>query len=133
MVNYFLQHGILAISHNALPCHKKIDVSEEDEPMGPKAAGVTLAIIAQFAGGWTDIDKDDDGRAISANIILGDDTTARINAVYGVSGASSPNFTSFINKSMAEARLNDYITKQSKMCDHRSFHMVVAGGVIREA
>ena len=37
-----------------------------------------------------DINKDEDGRAISANIILDDDTTARINAVYGSVGPAPP-------------------------------------------
>ena len=77
VVNTFLAHMFLAISHNALPNDKKRDIQEEDEQQGPKADGVVLAVCARFAGGWTDINKDEDGRAISANIILDDDATAR--------------------------------------------------------
>ena len=89
---------LLAICDNALPYDKRLDAPDEGEPQGHKAAGVILAVCARFSGGWTDINKDEDGRFISANIILADDTTARINAVYGVSGACSPNFTSFVHK-----------------------------------
>ena len=103
VVNTFLAHGFLAISYNALPSDKRRDIQEDDEQQGPKAAGVVLAVCARYAGGWTDINKDEDGRAISANIILDDDTTARINVVYGVSGASSPNFTSFRHKELGRS------------------------------
>ena len=72
---------------------KKNDTQDEGEQQGPKAAGVILAVCARFAGGWKDINKDEDGRAISANIMLDDDASARINAVYGVNGACPPNFT----------------------------------------
>ena len=90
---------------------------------------MVLAVCARFASGWTDINKDEDSRAISANIILDDGTTTRINAVYGVSGAGSPNFTSFRNKNLAEARLNDHLTKQSMICEQGCLHMVVAGDI----
>ena len=72
--------------------------------MGAKAAGVILAVVAEF-GGWADITKDTGGRAISANAFLGDDSAVKMNATYGVSGACCPNFTSFIGKSTAEAQL----------------------------
>ena len=95
--------------------------------MGPKAAGVMLTLRADFAGGRTDITEDTDGRAMSANIYLGDDSTARMNGTYGVSGACCPNFTSFTNKRKAEAKLNYYITTQTRTCYEKAYHMVVAG------
>ena len=93
--------------------------------MGSKAAGVILPI----AGGWIDLTKDMDGREINANIFLGDDSTARVNATYGVSGASCPNSISTTVKHMREAKLNDYITEQLKICDAKGYHMVVAGDI----
>ena len=97
--------------------------------IGPKAAGVILTMVAEFYGSWADIDKAADGRSVGANIFFEDDTTARINTVYGVSGASNPNFTSFTSKHTAEGMVNDYIIEQSKTCDHKGYHMVVAGDV----
>ena len=97
--------------------------------MGQNAAGVILTLTAEFAGWWIDITKDSDGRIIFASIFFCDDTTARINATYGVSGACCPNFTSFTGKSMAEAQLKNYITEQSTICDDNGYHMVVAGDI----
>ena len=111
VVNTFLEYGILAISHNTTQIRKTEATAEDEELVGPKAAGVILTLTAEFAGWWIDITKGMDGRAISATIFLCDDTTARINATYGVSGASCPIFKSFTCKNIVEARLNDYITK----------------------
>ena len=75
------------------------------------------------------MDTNKNGSAINANIIFSDDTTVRLNAVYGVRGACSRNFASFVPKNLAEARLNDYITKQSMVCDRNGLRMIVAGDV----
>ena len=47
--------------------------------MGPKAVGVILTLVSEFASGWTDITEDTDGSAIDANVFLGDDNTMRMN------------------------------------------------------
>ena len=83
--------------------------------MCTNAASVILAVFAKFAGWLPDINKYEDGTTVSANISLATDTTARINAIYTVSDARNPNFTSYTSTSVAEAMLNDYITKQSKL------------------
>ena len=41
----------------------------------------------------------------------------------------APNFTSFTGNSVAEARLNNYLTKQSRICSHKGYRMVIAGDV----
>ena len=56
VINTFLEHGFLALSHNTTQSRKPIQSNdEEDDLMGPKAAGVILVLVAEFAGGWTDI------------------------------------------------------------------------------
>ena len=83
--------------------------------------------MVEFASGWTDITEDTDGSAIDANVFLGDETTVRMNETYGVSWACCPNFISFLCKRMPEAKLNDYITTQARICYEKGYHMVVAG------
>ena len=110
VVNTFLEHGFLALSHTPAQPRKALQPSaKEDDLMGLKADAVILALMAEFGGGWTDITNDTDGRAIDANVCLGDDSTVRMNATYGVSGACCPNFASCINKSIAEVKLSDYM------------------------
>ena len=84
-------------------------------------------VTAEYAGGWIDINYDTDGRAISANLNLSDDSTVRMTAAYGVSGACCPNFVSFPAKNLAAARLNRYITLQARMCQEKGYHTVVVG------
>ena len=72
--------------------------TEEDNELGPRAAGAILVVTAKYAGGWTEIAYDTGGRALSANINLSDDSTVRMTAAYGVSGACCPNFSSFPTK-----------------------------------
>ena len=86
-----------------------------------KAAGVILAVITEFAGRQTDIDKDDDGRAVSVNIFIADDTTAKINANYVVSCG--------LQQKRRESQINERITKQPNLCDRKGYQMIVASGV----
>ena len=87
--------------------------------MGPRAAGVFLVLTATYAGGWTDISTDTNGRAISANVALRDDSQVRMTAAYGVSGTCCPNFSSFPAQKQAEVRLTVYITSQARLCQEK--------------
>ena len=59
VVNSFLEHGFLAISHNTTNTRptNAID-TEKDKELGPRAACVILALTAAYAGGWIDISTD---------------------------------------------------------------------------
>ena len=50
VVNTILEYAILAISHNKTQTRKTETMAEEEELMDPKAAGVILTLVAEFAG-----------------------------------------------------------------------------------
>ena len=82
--NLFRDYGFLAISHNTTTSRFTFPITtEEDNEVGPRAAGVILVVTAEYAGGWTDIAYDTDGRAINANINFSDDSTVRMTVAYG--------------------------------------------------
>ena len=76
-------------------------------------------ITAEYAGGWTDIEYDTDGKTICANLNLSDDSTIRMTAAYWVSGACCPNFTAFTAKCFAETKFNTFTTAQARICEEK--------------
>ena len=50
VVNVFIEYDIVVISHHTTPNGRRNAVVDKEEVMGPKAAGVILAVIDKFAG-----------------------------------------------------------------------------------
>ena len=93
-------------------------MADEKNLIGFKAADVILSLVAEFVGGFTDITKDTDERAITANILFGDDSTAKSNAIYGVSGVNC--FNLYHSSAHASRTRNLTITSQ----DNQKYVMI---------
>ena len=69
------------------------------------------------------------GNAIAADLVLSDGATVSIVGAYGVSGSNCANFVSCTDISNAASFLNDFMLSQAKLCDEKSFRMIVAGDI----
>ena len=50
VIDVFFEYGILTIFHNTTPSVRKYIIVGDEEFMGPKAEGVIVAVIFNFAG-----------------------------------------------------------------------------------
>ena len=66
------------------------------------------------------------GRAIAANLIFSNGQTLRVIGMYGVTGATSPDFASRPRLSI-EAALNNFHDKQITKCTTHGWHSASAG------
>ena len=130
IINAFSSAGYLALSHNTSSKDSDFAPGSPDQAvLGPRAAGVIVAVSKSYASGWSDITYDVSGRSIAANLDLTDGSTVRILPTYGVSGSNSANFTSINAKKLAETLLNEFLTDQAIACDRNEWHMIVAGDI----
>ena len=145
-VNGLLESGYIAVSHNtsspdrlqagaARPprgrpgtaASSPEDDSHDTTMHGPLAAGVVLAVRRLYCGELSEITRGPHGRGLAGNVTLQDGSVLRGVGMYGVTGATAPNFTSLAGKVTVEKDIRSFLLDQAVMCDDHGWHMVVLG------